>query len=161
MNLALSYFYQIRFFKPYMIPISTAMFDPKWFHQNKGNDFTFVDKNGIINGIRIGSLRPKMKSDGECYGREKCKIKQPTECSFLKNYEAQLNQINFDLFEKSLNNLGLVVKDLLRLKEDPLFVFIVYEAPDNHCSEREIILKVLKEHGYNIEELKYPISKNY
>lgn len=32
MKILISYFYQIRFFKPNMIPLSTAAFDPKWFH---------------------------------------------------------------------------------------------------------------------------------
>ena len=36
MKIMTSYFYAIRFFKPNMIPISTAKWDPKWYHQNKG-----------------------------------------------------------------------------------------------------------------------------
>ena len=35
MKLALSYFYQIRNFKHYMIPVSTAVWDPQWFHIDK------------------------------------------------------------------------------------------------------------------------------
>ena len=42
-----SYFYQIRNFKPNMIPLSTALWDPKWFHKNKGHSFQFKDKNGV------------------------------------------------------------------------------------------------------------------
>ena len=30
-----SYFYKIRFMKPYMIPLSTAVFNPKWYFQNQ------------------------------------------------------------------------------------------------------------------------------
>ena len=44
MKFALGYFYQVRFFTPNMIPVSTAVSDPKWYHQNKGPQFTFLDK---------------------------------------------------------------------------------------------------------------------
>ena len=46
MKIMTSYFYQIRFFKPYMIPLSTAKWDPKWFHRNQGQNYQFKDKNG-------------------------------------------------------------------------------------------------------------------
>ena len=39
-HFATSYFYQIRFFRPDMIPLSTARFDPSWYHRNKGHNFT-------------------------------------------------------------------------------------------------------------------------
>ena len=32
MKIRLSYFYQIRFFKKNMIPMSTALSDPEWYH---------------------------------------------------------------------------------------------------------------------------------
>ena len=36
-----------------MIPVSTAMWDPKWFHDFTGDeDYIFKDKRGIYNGIR-------------------------------------------------------------------------------------------------------------
>ena len=50
MKLAISYFYQIRFFKPYMIPVSTAHWDPAWYHDWAGAAHVFVDKRGVING---------------------------------------------------------------------------------------------------------------
>ena len=46
MKLAISYFYQIRNFKPNMIPVSTARWDPKWYHDGKGAEYNFIDKNG-------------------------------------------------------------------------------------------------------------------
>ena len=56
MKLAISYFYKIRFFQPWMIPISTAAWDPKYYHDNKGKDYLFVDKRGVINGYRYEAL---------------------------------------------------------------------------------------------------------
>lgn len=32
MKILTSYFYQIRNFKPYQIPLSTAISDPAWYH---------------------------------------------------------------------------------------------------------------------------------
>ena len=48
MKLAISYFYKIRFFQPWMIPISTAAWDPKYYHDNKGKDYLFVDTINIL-----------------------------------------------------------------------------------------------------------------
>ena len=64
MKVATSYFYQIRFFKPNMIPVSTAMWDPKWFHNFKNQYHVFKDRNGVYNGLRYPALSPK----GECEG---------------------------------------------------------------------------------------------
>ena len=61
MKLAISYFYQIRNFKKYMLPLSTAVSDPSWYHENLNNNHIFIDKRGIINGIRILPLHPRRR----------------------------------------------------------------------------------------------------
>ena len=71
MKVYTSYFYKIRFFKPNMIPISTAIWDPKWYHQNQGSDHWFIDKNGVINGLRApvfapGEVASAVSSCGSC-----------------------------------------------------------------------------------------------
>ena len=48
MKLAISYFYKIRFFQPWMIPISTAAWDPKYYHDNRGKDYLFVDLQSFL-----------------------------------------------------------------------------------------------------------------
>lgn len=53
MKFYISYFYQIRFFKPNMIPISTAKWDPKWYSQNGK---PYIDKRGVVNGLRAPVL---------------------------------------------------------------------------------------------------------
>ena len=40
----ISYFYNVRHMKPYQVPVSTAMYDLKWFHNNQGNGHVFIDK---------------------------------------------------------------------------------------------------------------------
>ena len=46
----ISYFYQIRFFKKNMIPISTALYDPKWYYNGHQGHF-YKDHNGVYNGF--------------------------------------------------------------------------------------------------------------
>ena len=43
MKIATSYFYQIRNFKPYMIPVSTALSDPEWYRPPAGQEY-YIDK---------------------------------------------------------------------------------------------------------------------
>lgn len=159
MKIYTSYFYQIRFFKPYMIPLSTAMFDPKWFHQFKNKNYHFKDKNGVLNGLRAEPFVPNNECNGECRGLENCDIKNPNECLFLKNYYKQLSQLNFQEILKRFKVLAEKIKRNENLKEEPIMVLIVYETPNNKCSEREIIHKWFKDNNYPIEELEYPIKR--
>lgn len=165
MKLAVSYFYQIRFFKPYMIPISTAMWDPKWYHFNKDQDYIFTDKNGVINGLRSNTLIPNKSCEGLCSGSENCIIKYGhadyNNCDFLKAYAIQLNNIDFDAYMHSLEITCNKVKNVLNFYEEPIAVFIVHESCDNPCSERNVIINTFKNKGYEIDELKYPIKENY
>ncbi len=82
LEIATSYFYQIRFFKPSMIPVSTAVFDPKWYHNFKGQDHVFIDKRGVVNGLRIKSLMPDYTCNNLCRGFETCPTKDPGTCDF-------------------------------------------------------------------------------
>ena len=85
MKFALGYFYQVRFFTPNMIPVSTALSDPKWYHQNKGSQFTFLDKNNVINGLRCEELAPGPLCQGLCLGKKNSGC-EPLTCEFLKIY---------------------------------------------------------------------------
>ena len=54
MKIKISYFYHVRNLKQYQIPVSTAVWDPKWFHENTGNNkHIFIDKRGVVNGVRL------------------------------------------------------------------------------------------------------------
>ena len=48
MKILTSYFYQIRFFKPNIIPLSTCLSDPVWYHKGNGKSFYYKDKNDDI-----------------------------------------------------------------------------------------------------------------
>lgn len=151
---ATSYFYQIRFFKPNMIPISTARWDPSWFHKGKGEKFTFFDDNGVINGLRLPEFAPGPMCEGLCSGNDKCIGHNPSSCDFLKIYRKQLNSIPYkDLIHRCEKYLTWYKSKYEREIVDPIFVMIVYEAPDNSCSERAAIQDWFKSHGVDCKEL--------
>ena len=159
MRLAVSYFYQIRNFKENMIPVSTAMWDPSWYHDNKGPTHIFIDKRGIINGLRILPLHPGEECEGLCRGRQSCAALGPENCAFLKAYRQQLEKIDLEKLLKDMNNLAEAYREERQLKEEPIIVLIVYEAPNNPCSERRVLIEYFNSKGINCQELEYPIQK--
>ena len=157
MKLAISYFYQIRFFKPYMIPVSTAVSDPQWYHNFQDKNYIFLDKRGIANGFRCELLHGDETCSGLCFGRKYC-LDNPNNCLFLKQYRKQLDKINILDFLKETSNFAKRVKKWMGFKEEPMVVFIVHEAPSNKCSEREVLLKYFADNHIDCCELEYPIN---
>ena len=155
-----SYFYQVRFFKKNMLPLSTAVYDPKWFHNFCSQSFVFLDKNGIINGLRLRDLAPGPSCVGKCAGRLMCGS-SPDKCDFYANYKNQLRNICFTDFMYKLERASNTYKNKMGLEEDPIVVLLVHEAPNNECSERKAIQDWFKENGVAVSELKYPIAENY
>lgn len=158
MQIYISYFYQIRNFEKYMIPISTALSDPSWYHDNKGNNHVFLDKNGILNGIRCPLLAPGSQCQGLCKGKEYCK-NNSNNCNFLKTYTKQLEQIDFGALIDAFKNLIEKYKRKKLCQEEPCIVLIVYETPDNPCSERYSLIDYFNSKGIECKELEYPIQK--
>lgn len=153
MKIYISYFYQIRFFKPNMIPFSTAISDPKWYHGEDTDVGVLIDRRGVMNGLHIPDLVPKMKEEGSCAGRKNCSD-NPVNCNFLKNYEEQLNSLDFGSILEKLNAIANRASRFLALNEEPIVVLIVYETPDNPCSERTVLQKWFKNNGIELNELK-------
>lgn len=132
-----------------MIPLSTAHSDPKWYHANQGLHYQFFDKRGVLNGLRAEPFVPQMASDGECSGQP-C-AHSPFDCGFLSNYHKQLNMLDFNLIiERFVKLHDKLAADLQYSDVD--FALMVYEAPANPCSERQVILKWFAEHGMPIQE---------
>lgn len=152
-HFATSYFYQIRFFRPDMIPLSTAKFDPKWFHQNKGHNFTFFDKNHVLNGLRFEEFAPGLMCEGLCCGPETCS-KNVNNCDFFSAYRRQLEKVSFEnLIHRCEDCLAWYkIKHNIEFTE-PTFVMMVYETPTNPCSERSAIQDWFKSKGVKCEEL--------
>jgi len=163
-----SYFYQIRFFKPYMIPLSTAVFDPKWYHEWKEQTHFFIDKNGVINGGRASTLVPNPNLMNLCSGVDKCEVRQKNEraedfsdCKFLHDYKYQLDCLFFGQFLCDIEKVKQQATKILQLDREPIIVLIVHETPDNPCSERVAILQWLKDNAVDAKELSYPIPQYY
>lgn len=135
MGIYTSYFYQIRFFKPNMIPLSTALWDPKWYHDGHDQSYTFVDKNGVINGLRCEALSPTGECEGLCRGAANCDH-VPSTCPFLQAYRRHLSKVDATDYLRRIQNLCNKVQQQLGFTQDPVPVLIVHEAPSNICSER-------------------------
>lgn len=149
----ISYFYNVRHLRPNQVPISTAMYDPKWFHNNKGQGHMFVDKNGVVNGARIQDLVPGENCNDTCRGKQYCST-TPDICLFLRRYEDQLAGLDFD---KVVETLTSMVENYTR--RNPRYgcgelecILMVYETPDNPCSERGPLVKWFKDHGVDLVE---------
>jgi hypothetical protein len=147
-----SYFYQVRFFPPNLIPISTAAWDPKWFHDGKGHSFQFKDKRGVINGIRADIFAPGPDLGGYC--SKSCGQVPPT-CDFLLRYRAQLEQLDFRTIWQKFERLAQAIQSREGL-ENVNFALLLHEAPDNPCSERVAIQQWFNSHGYQVQEWSKP-----
>lgn len=155
MQIMTSYFYQIRFFTPNMIPLSTAVWDPKWFHQNKGQSYQWKDKNGVWNGLRAEPFAPGPLCEGLCRGPEYCNSGNPQYCQFLKAYRKQLDMLDFKDILLRIYNIGKAVQEKEGFTEEPIVVLIVHEATDNPCSERRVIQEWFRDNGYPMEEFRH------
>lgn len=143
MKFATSYFYQIRHFSPNMIPISTAIYPPKWY----GNGF-WRDARGIVNGLSCKELAPGPLCEGLCHGN--CIPTDSEYCSFLATYELQLSKVEFaPIYERAVKTANFAGVSL----DDAIIVFIVYESPKNVCSERRFIQNWVRSNGYECNEL--------
>lgn len=147
-----SYFYQIRFFPQYLVPLSTAVWDPAWFHQNQKQNHIWKDKNGVYNGLRAEVFAPGPLCEGLCRGPETCVTKDPRTCLFLKTYRYQLDQLDFNDVIARCERIGKYIQSLEKFSHDPEIALIVHEAPQNPCSERRVIQEWFAANNYPIIE---------
>jgi len=145
MKYYITYFYNVRFLKPNMIPFSTAVWDPKWFHDFQGVSYAFIDKRGVINGLRVETLQPQ----STCCP---CENKHPEACLFLKEYTIQLENTDFKALTEYLEAVANDAKEQLKFQEEPAIVLLVYEKPDNPCSERGPLIEYFARNGILLQE---------
>lgn len=139
-----SYFYQIRKFKPYMIPISTAMSDPQWYRPQDDKEW-FLDKRGVVNGLRYEPLIVQHQGVYECYGPNTCTyVNISPECPAMQEYRKLLDTIDKDAMIKAFQHCGNYFKKKLNFTEEPIIVLMVYEAIGNPCSERSALQDYFK-----------------
>ena len=142
-----SYFYQIRNFKQNMIPISTALSDPIWFRPPDRQEY-YVDKRGIICGLRYEPLIVQKYGTCSCPCGSKNILKG--NCPTMQEYRQLLDTIDFNKMIKAFKYC------LNKFNKDTV-VLIVYEAPNNLCSERRYLQEYFNKHGIECKELEYPI----
>ena len=147
MKIATSYFYQIRNFTPNMIPVSTVLSDPAWYRPPQGKEY-YIDKRGIVCGLRYEPLIVQRFGTKECMGlHQQCPFyTEGYQCECMREYE----QLLFSFVDKK-KTLKAFEYCLNKFNADTI-VLIVYETPNNPCSEREGLQLF-----FNCEELKYPI----
>lgn len=142
-------FYNIRYLKPYQIPISTAMWQPKYFLKDGR---CFIDDNGVMNGIYEEALSPKyIAADSIC--QKGCQyIKNNPNCPFLIKYQEYLNTLDFEAVIKELERVSYEVQKVLNFNEEPEIILLVYEKDGNPCSERQALKAWFESHGYTLPE---------
>ena len=138
-----------------MIPVSTAIWDPRWFHTGN-NVGEYRDKRGVWNGIRMPILSPAKIDANGC---SQCKSHDPLDCDFQRNYREYLKALDFDKIYQSLEKLADAIVILENLSSEPHIILIVHESPDNPCSERKALQEYFTSHGIPCTELEYPIKK--
>lgn len=143
MKIYTSYFYKVRFFKENIYPVSTAVWDPKWFHDNQGEMHIFVDKNGVTNGLKFYPFVPNNEVMGLCKGKFDCDS-SPDKCEFLSKYRKQLDSLDFNE----------IMEDLKSTFDEPddVIVFMFHETPNNKCSERDVVTDWFRDHGIEVKE---------
>lgn len=156
MKIKISYFNNIRNFTPNMIPVSTAMFDPKWYHTKDGN--CYLDKNNVINGMRIEYLHLPSSiynmleaSDKGC--SKNCPLPKDGNCEFMKQYYKYLSSIPFKNLHNHLNMIANQHQQLMHYTEEPIVVLIVHESPNTGCAERPVLVQYFKDNGVDLEEV--------
>ena len=173
MKIWISYFYQVRKFEPNMIPFSTAMWDPKWFHKFEGQEKIFIDDRGVINGLRVKQL--VFPRDAFNYLKEKgsaceegCSLQNQVEfklkqnklkndwndfgCEFMNKYFDHLwNNVDYDKLIEFFENTVEKFKETMHF-DDADIVLLVHEAPSTPCGERPVLKRWFAEYGYDLEE---------
>lgn len=152
MQMYVSYFYQVRFLKPYEVPLSTAVWDPKWYHEFQGQDHVFMDKRGVLNGVRASMFAPDETCENLCRGREGCPTGNPFICEFLRTYKKQIYAMNFKEFCSNMEQLSKLFQEQLKLSRPADFVLLVHEAPTNPCSERVVLQQWFQDNGSELPE---------
>lgn len=144
MKIYTSYFYQIRNFTPNIIPVSTALSDPIWYRPPQGKEY-YIDKRGIINGLRYEPLIVQRYGTKECIGKRAiCPYADDANynCELMTEYESLLYSfVDKEKTLKAFEYCANKFKKELGFKEEPIIVLMVHEAPNNPCSERVALQK--------------------
>lgn len=121
----ISYYYKLRFMPEDALVIGTSTTWPFWDKKTKTR-------------YRLEPLVPQQTC---C----PCDNRVSSGCEFKRLYKQQLDALDFDNIIKPL-------EEFAESQHKTMIVLMVYEAPDNTCSERSIIVQWFKDHGKVLEE---------
>lgn len=143
MNIYIANFAQLRKMDSTCIPISTAVWRPKFFKLG-------LDKNNVMLGITEPELSPYKvdMSDGCTKGCPH--IKENPNCPFLIKYAAWLDSVDFNYIMSEFNRVAEDVRKITHFVGEPNIVLLVYEAVNNPCSERIPLRNWFDKHGIKV-----------
>lgn len=144
MKFKISYFPMTRHFKAHQIGISTAVWKPKYWNFGQ-------NKHGSVTGIEEKSLSPYYV---EQYCCKECRHKDKVpNCPFMLDYRNYLDTIDFEGYlMPEFQRIAAEVKRINNYEGEPEIILLVYETPDNPCSERQPLIDYFEKHGLKIEE---------
>lgn len=172
MKIYISYFYQVRNMNAFILPVSTAKYDPFWFHPDVKNPKTgwhsissygmYLDKNRVLNGRRIDELvfpegSWKRLEQNNCACTQVCFRKDgitddtETWCPFMVEYLAYLESLDFDSVILLLKKYADDYRQRYGLPHVDV-VLLVHEAKSCKCAERPVLQKWFSMHGIELEE---------
>lgn len=162
MRIFISYFNKIKKMDERCLPLSTAMWDPKWYHDSKGKDYVYYDKRGILVGCRCEPLVLPFNEWQELQSKhvectKDCKQK-PFECEFMKKYLEHLRKIDFNDFINCCEKLCETVRKTFNTNIDYDVILMVHERPAIKCAERPMLKQWFKENGRELEEWENDIA---
>lgn len=165
MELFITDFYHVRFFTPNMIPISTTggTGGPLWYiGGDRRNPRCFIDKNGVMNGIREEKLAfpahyyEKLENNcgKDCGYHQQLELHPEKEywCPFMSRYRDYLETVDINYLLSEFNRVTEEVRSITHFAENPVIVLLVYETARSGCGERQPLLDYFNSHGVHIEE---------
>lgn len=163
MKFYISYFYQVRNMKSNMLPVSTAMWNPKWFDPQNGK--MFMDKNGVINGCNFRSLvMPYYKFQTLTVQHQECQpncpyVKDAPYCPYMNLYREYIKSANSE-FEKFIRFAESYVRYLNSVTGSNIdtVIFLVHEKPSISCGERQVLQEWF--HNNGIELLEWEVESD-
>jgi hypothetical protein len=74
-------------------------------------------------------------------------------CPFINAYTEHLNTVDFNnyLFPE-FERIAEEVRKINNYEGEPEIILLVYETPDNPCSERRPLIDYFKRHGVEVTE---------
>lgn len=145
MKVSVGSFYQVRFFDSSVIGLSTAMWDPAWFHGFADKKTVFVNEKGFVCGLKAPDFILPLSDYEELERRHvdcgnHCTHDSPN-CEFMKAYRKHLESIGYEDIMRHLRIIADKYDEQGFNKTDKPteIVLLVHESVKKNCAERVVI----------------------